>query len=58
MRFGVTELIVILVIVLLIFGPSRLPDLGKALGKTIQGFKSAAKEDEGDAKEAKDGKKD
>ncbi len=57
MRFGITELIVILVIVLLIFGPSRLPDLGKAIGRTIQGFKGASKEEEAESKEAKDGKK-
>lgn len=46
MRFGVWELVIILVIALLIFGPSRLPDLGKAIGKTIQGFKRASKEEE------------
>lgn len=51
MRFGPTELIVILVIVLLIFGPSRLPDLGKAIGRTIQGFRSATREDESDSQE-------
>ena len=41
---GVTELIIILVILLLIFGPSRLGDLGTSLGKGIKGFRKAVKE--------------
>jgi sec-independent protein translocase protein TatA len=36
---GTTELILILVIVLVIFGASRLPQLGEGLGKAIKGFK-------------------
>jgi sec-independent protein translocase protein TatA len=36
---GMPELIVILVIVLIIFGASRLPQLGEGLGKAIKGFK-------------------
>ncbi len=36
---GMPELIVILVIVLVIFGGSRLPQLGEGLGKAIRGFK-------------------
>lgn len=44
--FGVTELIIILIILLLIFGPSRLGDLGSALGKGIKGFKKSLKDDE------------
>ena len=36
---GTTELIVILVIVMIIFGGSRLPQLGEGLGKAIRGFK-------------------
>jgi sec-independent protein translocase protein TatA len=41
---GWGELIIILVILLLIFGPSRLGDLGSALGKGIKGFRKAMKE--------------
>jgi sec-independent protein translocase protein TatA len=41
---GWGELIIILVILLLIFGPSRLGDLGSALGKGIKGFRRAMKE--------------
>jgi sec-independent protein translocase protein TatA len=39
-----THLIIILVVALLIFGPSRLPEIGKALGKTIREFQSGVKE--------------
>lgn len=45
-KIGPMQLLVILLIVLLIFGPAKLPELGKALGKTIRGFKSAMNEDE------------
>lgn len=43
---GVWELIIILVILLLIFGPSRLGDLGSSLGKGIKGFRKSLKDDE------------
>jgi len=38
---GVPELIVILVIALVIFGPGKLPEIGNALGKGIRDFKKA-----------------
>ena len=38
---GMSELIVILIIVLVIFGANRLPQLGEGLGKAIKGFKKA-----------------
>ncbi|MEW5767443.1 MAG: twin-arginine translocase TatA/TatE family subunit [bacterium] len=38
---GVTELIIILVIILIIFGPGKLPQIGKSLGKGIKEFKQA-----------------
>jgi len=38
-----THLIVILVVALLIFGPSKLPGLGKGLGEGIKGFKEGIK---------------
>ena len=41
---GVPELLIILVIGLVIFGPGKLPDVGKALGKSILEFKQANKE--------------
>jgi sec-independent protein translocase protein TatA len=44
MRLGIPELLVILFIVILIFGATRLPDLGKGLGKGIKNFKDATRE--------------
>lgn len=41
---GVPELLVIFVIALIIFGPKKLPDLGKSLGKSIAEFKRASNE--------------
>ncbi|MBQ1511310.1 MAG: twin-arginine translocase TatA/TatE family subunit [Selenomonadaceae bacterium] len=43
---GVPELLIILVIGLVLFGPGKLPDVGKALGKSIKEFKHANKEDD------------
>jgi sec-independent protein translocase protein TatA len=40
--FGMPELIVILVIVLVVFGAGRLPEIGSALGKSIKNFKRAS----------------
>lgn len=41
MGIGFTELIVILVIILILFGPGKLPEIGKALGRGIREFKDA-----------------
>ncbi|MDI3281121.1 MAG: TatA/E family twin arginine-targeting protein translocase [Bacillota bacterium] len=41
---GVPELILILVIALIIFGPGKLPEVGKAIGKGISEFKKASRE--------------
>ncbi len=38
---GMPELIVILIILLLMFGAAKLPEIGKALGKTISEFKKS-----------------
>jgi sec-independent protein translocase protein TatA len=43
MRLGIPELLVILAIIVLIFGASRLPELGKGLGRGIKNFKDATK---------------
>ena len=40
------HLIIILVVVLVIFGPGKLPELGGAIGKAIRGFKQAMNEPE------------
>jgi len=41
---GWNELVIVLVIVLVIFGPRRLPELAEALGKSIRKFKQASRD--------------
>lgn len=41
---GVSELIVILIIGLVFFGPGKLPDIGRAVGKSLNEFKKASSE--------------
>ena len=48
-KIGPLELLVILGIALLIFGPSKLADLGKGLGEGIKNFKSSIKDGEDSA---------
>jgi sec-independent protein translocase protein TatA len=43
---GMPELIVIFVVALVVFGPGKLPDVGKSLGEAIRGFKRAVNEPE------------
>jgi len=43
---GIQELLVILLICLLVFGAAKLPEIGRALGKTINEFKKSLKEEE------------
>jgi len=45
-NFGVPELLVILVIVVIIFGASRLPQLGRGMGEGIRNFKKGLKSDD------------
>ena len=41
---GVPELLVILVLILVLFGPGKLPDIGKSLGEALRGFKKTMNE--------------
>ncbi|RAP27936.1 hypothetical protein C2W64_00755 [Brevibacillus laterosporus] len=41
---GIPGLILILIIALVIFGPSKLPEIGRAFGRTLSEFKTAAKD--------------
>lgn len=50
---GTTELILILIIILVLFGASRLPEIGSSLGKAIKSFKKSAGEDTADEEEKK-----
>ena len=54
MRIGPQEFIIVLIIVLVIFGPKNLPKLGKMFGKTMKNFKEGMDDvdENGDAKPA------
>ena len=49
-RLGIPELIIILMIVILIFGANRLPEIGRGIGKGIRNFKEATKDGQDDTK--------
>jgi sec-independent protein translocase protein TatA len=63
---GIQELVIILIIVMLLFGASRLPEIGSGLGKAIRGFKDSLsgkdaidvtpKKDKGEEKRSGEGK--
>ncbi|MDY6905247.1 MAG: twin-arginine translocase TatA/TatE family subunit [Thermodesulfobacteriota bacterium] len=56
---GMPELLIILVIVLVVFGAGKLPDLGAGLGKGIKNFKKATSEiDEPEKEKLENGKSD
>ena len=48
-EFSLTHWLIILVILMLFFGPSRLPQLGSSLGKALRGFKEGLNEKEKEA---------
>jgi sec-independent protein translocase protein TatA len=51
-QLGIWELLIILVIVLLIFGATRLAGIGKGLGGAINAFRSEVKQDEDESEQA------
>jgi sec-independent protein translocase protein TatA len=51
---GLPEMILILIVALLIFGPKKLPEIGRSLGKAIRGFQEASKEFETEFKREAD----
>jgi len=52
-KFGMGELVIIFLIILLLFGASKLPEIARALGKSIKEFKKAGKEIKSDIDEVK-----
>ena len=48
MRIGPTEIFMILIVGLIIFGPKNLPKLGKMFGKTMKGFQEGINDDDDD----------
>ncbi|MBK9322297.1 MAG: twin-arginine translocase TatA/TatE family subunit [Bdellovibrionaceae bacterium] len=56
-EFSITHLLLLAVIFLIFFGPSRLPQLGQSLGKAIRGFKTGLSEIDVDAKDVHDNPK-
>jgi sec-independent protein translocase protein TatA len=53
-NLGVSELLIILAIVVIIFGAGKLPQLGKGLGEGIRNFKDAMKDGQASDPKAKD----
>lgn len=53
MSFGVTELLIILAIILLLFGTSKLKSMGSDLGSAIKGFRKAVTSEEEDKEQEK-----
>ena len=47
-RIGIPELLIILAIIILIFGATRLPEIGRGIGKGIRNFKDATNEGKND----------
>ncbi|MCX5780099.1 MAG: twin-arginine translocase TatA/TatE family subunit [Firmicutes bacterium] len=54
---GPWELALVLVIVLVIFGPGKLPKVGESIGKALKGFKKASESDDEDEEKEKENKK-
>lgn len=57
MRLGITEIILILVLALVLFGGNKLAGVGKALGQSIRDFKKEVKSDDDQKEKADDNQK-
>ncbi|MDT2047550.1 twin-arginine translocase TatA/TatE family subunit [Priestia aryabhattai] len=53
-NIGMPGLVIILVIALIVFGPSKLPEIGKAFGSTLREFKKSARDLVGEDNEKKE----
>lgn len=58
MKLGTLELIVILAVVVIIFGPTQIPKLTKMFGRSVKGFREGIGGDEDEAKGSQDGGQD
>lgn len=56
MRLGTTEIVLIVVLALVLFGGGKLAGVGKALGKSIKDFKNEVKDDKAEEKSKEDKK--
>ena len=56
-NIGIPGLILIVILALILFGPKKLPELGRAVGQTFREFKTSARELTNDDEERKDVKK-
>ena len=56
-NFGTAELIIIFLVILIIFGAKKIPDLAQGIGKGLKEFKNAVKDVEDDVKNSTDDKK-
>lgn len=43
---GPTEMIILLILMIFLFGPKRIPEIGKSVGEALNGFRKATKEDD------------
>ena len=57
MNFGITEILLIFLVVLLLFGSTQIPKLAKSIGSSIKEFKKAAKEAREDAEDEEEKEK-
>lgn len=56
-RIGIFELLVIFLVVIILFGPKKLPEIGRAIGDAIKEFKRSMKDVGEDSGKEQDGKK-
>ena len=56
MRIGIHELLVILLIVVIVFGPTQIPKLARMFGKSVKGFREGLDEDNGTEGKEESGK--
>ena len=54
MKIGTTELLIVLAVVILIFGPSQIPKLSKMFGKSVKNFRNAVADNDEDKKTSAD----